>query len=64
MRINIDENKCIGCGLCDDLLPGVFTVGEYRTFVRRARLRVEEEEQAREAAEDCPVRAIFFTEDE
>jgi ferredoxin len=64
MKVSIDEVKCIGCGLCEELLPEVFTTGAYRARVKRPSLLREEEESACEAAEDCPARAISFSEDD
>ncbi len=62
IRVRIDQEKCIGCGLCEELLPEVFSVGEYRTRVVRSLLRPGEEEAALSAARDCPAGAIFFAE--
>jgi len=62
VRVKIDQEKCIGCGLCEELLPEVFSVGMFRTRVVRSLLRPEEEEAALSAALDCPVGAISFAE--
>ncbi|NFI67414.1 hypothetical protein FC922_11545 [Clostridium botulinum] len=28
MKIEIDKDKCIGCGLCEEIGDGLFKVGE------------------------------------
>lgn len=63
MRIKIDKDICIGCGLCEELLPNVVTVGSYHAKVTRSELLVEEESSAAAAAQDCPVGAISFLAD-
>ncbi len=62
MRIAINKDVCIGCGLCEELLPDIITVGSYHAKVVRAELRPEEEPTAAAAAQDCPVGAISFSE--
>lgn len=64
MRVKIDNEKCIGCGLCEEILPEVFTVGMFRARVLRPQLRPAEEEAALSAALNCPARAISFLDDD
>lgn len=64
MRIVLDEEKCIGCGLCEELLPEVFAVGKFHTRIKRQEIGPGMEEAALAAAQDCPVSAISFQEDE
>ena len=64
MRVIIDNKKCIGCGLCEEILPEVFSVGPYHTKIKQPVLRIEQEKSAAEAAADCPVGAISFEESE
>lgn len=62
--VKIDREKCIGCGLCEELLPDVFSVGRYRCRVIQPVLRPEQEEAAAAAAQDCPLEAIYFSDGE
>jgi ferredoxin len=62
MRVKIDEKKCIGCGLCAELCPGVFSMGDFVARVSAAAITADMEEDLRAAAEDCPVTAISFEE--
>jgi ferredoxin len=63
VKIKIDKDTCIGCGLCEELLPDVVTVGSYHAKVTRSELLAEEETPASAAAQDCPVGAISFSAD-
>lgn len=58
MKINIDQEKCIGCGSCTAVCPDVFELDDNS----KARLKQGKEEaddkNAQEAADICPVQAI------
>ena len=53
-----DPARCIGCGLCTGVCPGVFTLTEEGVAAARDEIFPEQEAQVRQAAEDCPVNAI------
>ncbi len=56
----IDE-ECIACGACVDICPDVFELdGDIATLVEGADLSLDDE--IVEAAEECPVEAIHYTE--
>jgi ferredoxin len=53
--INIDKEKCVGCGLCMSLCPEVFD------FDEDGKAKVKENKnlpEVKEAIEQCPERAI------
>ncbi|MGE5542465.1 MAG: ferredoxin [Bacillota bacterium] len=53
----VDKDLCISCGLCPEICPGVFEIGE----TEKARVKDDadySEGCAREAADSCPVGAI------
>lgn len=59
MKATVNEETCIGCGLCPSIAPGIFEMredGKAHTLVEK----VPEDEQsaAQEAEESCPVDAI------
>lgn len=58
MKVKIDENTCTGCGLCADNCPEVFEMGDTVATVKVDVVPADQEECAREAAENCPVEAI------
>ena len=62
MRVKLDEQKCIGCGLCAELCPRIFSMGDFTARVSSATVTADIEEDLRAAAEDCPVAAISFAE--
>ena len=61
MPLSIDSTACVSCGMCVERLPALFTIAR---AVRCARLLRQpapmEEDDAIEAAEDCPTGAIVF----
>ena len=59
MNVSIDESGCIGCGLCTQVCPEVFEMGDSGV----AEVIMEEvpenlEDSAQEAADSCPVDVI------
>ncbi len=58
MRVTVIEG-CISCGLCTEEYPALFRMNEEGIAEPVSYLvSPEEEEQARQAAEDCPVNVI------
>ncbi len=54
-RVN---GSCIGCGLCANTCPDIFTMTEDNVAVARDEIPPEYWEFVQEAAESCPVLAI------
>ncbi len=59
MRARVDTELCISCGLCPDICPEVFEMGEDD----KARTKIDPvppaaETTCREAADQCPSSAI------
>lgn len=62
MKAQVDRDLCIGCGLCAEICPAVFEMGDDMI----AKVIVDEvpeeaADQARDAAASCPVSAISLT---
>ena len=61
MTLSIDPAVCVSCGMCAERLPALFVIDR---AVRCARLLRQpapmEEDDALDAAEDCPTGAILF----
>ena len=55
VRVN---DACVGCGLCVNLCPGVFTMLSEGVAAARDEIAPEFSDQVREAAESCPASAI------
>ncbi len=58
MRAIVDEEVCIGCGLCAETCPEVFEMVDEKARAKMDEVPEEFSETCREAAEDCPVEAI------
>ena len=57
MKICINKNDCIGCGLCADIAPEVFEV-DGTTAAYIGEITDDNINSATEAADGCPVGAI------
>ncbi|HOL17853.1 MAG TPA: ferredoxin, partial [Bacillota bacterium] len=57
MEAHVNE-ECIFCGLCVDLCPEVFQLGEETAYVTVNEIPEDLLECCREAAEECPTEAI------
>jgi len=60
MKVRIDEELCTGCGLCVDICPEVFEMGETVSKIKTPNVPSEFEDKVKEAAESCPVEAIII----
>ncbi len=59
MKANVDQETCIGCGLCADICPAVFEMNDDDIAVVKVdSVPADAEDACREAAESCPVDAI------
>ncbi|MDY6867027.1 MAG: ferredoxin [Chloroflexota bacterium] len=64
MRVVVDEDLCLGCGICEGLAPEVFSMAnEPFAEVLVDPVPEEFEEAVRESAEECPEEAIEIIED-
>lgn len=63
MKVKVDEDLCLGCGICEGLAPDVFSLAN-EPFAEVLVDPVPEEFQdaVREAAEECPEEAISIEE--
>lgn len=58
MRVVIDEEACIGCGLCAETCSDVFEMNDDKAEVKVDEVPEAVTESCKEAAENCPVEAI------
>lgn len=59
-KIEVDEEKCIGCGACEAQCPTNYEVAEGKAKIKEA--NVKELGCNKDAEEACPVDAIKITE--
>jgi len=62
MRVTVDEETCIGCGLCSETCPEVFEMNDDKVRVKVDEVPEDVVETCREATENCPVEAIQIEE--
>lgn len=59
MTPRVDENRCIGCGLCVQLCPDLFAIDPRQIAIVMGTADSQESIERLEAALDyCPVQAI------
>ncbi|MEW6713152.1 MAG: ferredoxin [Candidatus Riflebacteria bacterium] len=61
MKAIVDQDTCIGCGMCENIAPAVFKLNDGKSTVIQKPVAAENEKAAREAADSCPVSAITLT---
>lgn len=57
-KLEIDENLCTGCGLCSEVCPDCFELGE--DFKAHVKKDTCENCSIKEVVDDCPVGAISY----
>jgi ferredoxin len=62
MKAIVDQETCIGCGLCPDTCPEVFEMTDDKATTKLDEVPPEAIDSCREAAENCPVEAIRIEE--
>lgn len=65
MRIVLDVRRCSSIGICESIAPDYFEVGDDGALVlHREAVRVEDEDEVREAVRSCPAVALSLLEEE
>lgn len=59
MKVRVDENKCIGCGICESMSSELFEMNdEGKAQAIKPDVSEELEDDAMDAQSSCPVNAI------
>ena len=59
MKVKVDKNTCIGCGVCVALAPKYFRLGDDgKSEVIKEEVEPGDEDMVKNAAQSCPVGAI------
>lgn len=63
----VDPSRCIGCGLCPEILPDVFRIPHHKGVAvayDQDGWKPDKADKLEAAAANCPVRAIIIDPDE
>ncbi len=60
MKVKIDADTCIGCGLCVNMCPEVYQMEEDKAVVLATPVPQDAEDNCKKAVEECPVTAIVI----
>ncbi|MFQ5952973.1 MAG: ferredoxin [Candidatus Omnitrophota bacterium] len=58
MKAVVDQDACIGCGVCAQVAPDVYEMQDDKAVTKIAEIPEEKIEDAKNGAEQCPVDAI------
>lgn len=58
MKASVDQDVCIGCGMCVGTCDAVFDFNESGLAEVAGEITSDNEEDVKEAADNCPVGAI------
>lgn len=58
MKLQVDKNKCLGCGMCISLCPAVFEFKNGKSQIKEKVALEKYKDCIKEAAENCPAGAI------
>lgn len=59
MKVYVDKDICIGCGLCAGICPEVFEMDDDGKAVASGAVTEDNESAVQEAMDSCPVTAIL-----
>lgn len=60
MKAKVDQEACIGCGLCVATCPAVFAMGGDKAIIVATPVPRDAETDCKKATEECPVTAIVL----
>ncbi|HPC47299.1 MAG TPA: ferredoxin [Deltaproteobacteria bacterium] len=60
--VYLEEDECIGCGMCQDICPEVFSLDEERNKAKVIKPEGGAENLIEEAIDACPVACIHWRE--
>lgn len=60
MKVRVDPDICIGCGLCVSTCPEVFRMEDDKAVTFVAAVPKAAEDTCKKAVDECPVTAIFI----
>lgn len=59
MKVNVDKDKCFGCGACQAMVPEVFDIDDDGlAYVIVKDVPKDKEDDVKDAVNNCPAEAI------
>ena len=59
MKVKVNAETCVGCGLCVNTCGEVFEMKDDKAVAKVAEVPSDKEECCKQAKEECPVEAII-----
>ena len=60
MKVRVDEDLCVGCGLCINTCPEIFEMKDDKAIAKVSVVPGASEDNAKQAKDECPVEAIII----
>ncbi|MEA3489786.1 MAG: ferredoxin [Candidatus Omnitrophota bacterium] len=61
MKAVVDQEACIGCGLCAQVAPDVFEMQGDKAVTKMDEIPEDKADDAKNGADQCPVTAIMIS---
>ena len=60
MKVKVNAELCVGCGLCVNTCPDIFEMKEDKAVVKAEAVPAEAEDNCKQSKDECPVEAIII----